>query len=95
MNQYYIYILTNNHNTTLYIGITNNLIRRIYEHKNKLVDGFTKKYNLHKLVYFESTSDVESAIAREKQLKAGSRKKKIQLIEKENNDWKDLYEDIC
>ncbi len=95
MNQYYIYILTNKNNTTLYIGVTNNLIRRIYEHKNKLVDGFTKKYNLNKLVYFESTTDVESAIVREKQLKAGSRKKKVKLIEKENTDWQDLYGEIC
>ena len=95
MNQYYIYILTNDNNTTLYIGVTNNLIRRIYEHKNELIDGFTKKYNLNKLVYFESTTDVESAIVREKQLKAGSGKKKIELIEKENTDWQDLYSGIC
>jgi len=92
---YYIYILTNTHNTTLYIGVTGNLIQRIYQHKNKLVDGFSKKYNLHKLVYFEQTTDVNSAIAREKQLKAGSRKKKIALIETDNKSWKDLYLDLC
>jgi len=95
MNQYFVYILTNKNNTTLYVGVTNDLVRRVYEHKNKLVDGFTKKYNIDKLVYFESTSDVNSAILREKQLKAGSRKKKIELILVNNSDWKDLYHDIC
>lgn len=95
MNQYYVYILTNYHNTTLYTGVTNDLVRRVYEHKNKLTQGFSKKYNINKLVYFESTSDVESAIAREKQIKAGSRKKKVQLIELNNSVWKDLYGEIC
>ena len=93
--QYYIYILTNTHNTTLYVGVTSNLAQRVFQHKNKLVEGFTKKYNLHKLVYFEQTLDVQSAIAREKQLKAGSRKKKVALIEKTNALWEDLYSDIC
>lgn len=91
---YYVYILTNQRNTTLYVGVTNNLVRRIYEHKNKLVDGFTKKYNLNKLVYFEQTSSVDIAIAREKQLKAGSRKKKLELVNLMNADWCDLYSDI-
>ena len=78
----------------LYIGITNNLQRRIYEHKNKLVDGFSKKYNLTKLVYYESTVDVNSAIKREKQLKNWHRDWKINLIEEDNAEWKDLAEDL-
>jgi len=77
-NQYYVYILTN-HSKTLYTGTTNDLKRRIYEHKNKLVQGFTSKYNIQKLVYFESTNDVKSAISREKQIKGWLRKKKIEL----------------
>ena len=89
-NAYYVYILTNKNNTTLYVGVTNDLVRRVYEHKNKLVEGFTKRYNLNKLVYFEQTSDVVSALEREKRLKAGSRKKKIELVEKENSEWLDL-----
>jgi putative endonuclease len=88
--EYFVYILTNEFNTTLYIGVTNNLIRRISEHKSDAVDGFTRKYRLHKLVYFESTSDINEAIFREKQLKAGSRKKKIDLINSINLEWKDL-----
>jgi len=92
--QYYIYIITNFENGTLYTGVTNNLIRRIYEHKNKVVDGFTKKYDLDKLVYYETIDNVEQAILREKQIKGGSRKKKLDLINKFNKDWKDLYEDI-
>ena len=91
---YYIYILTNKENGTLYTGITNNLIRRIYEHKNKLVDGFTKKYSLDKLVYYEVCESVENAILREKQIKGGSRKKKLELINKFNKKWNDLYETI-
>ena len=89
-NAYYVYILTNKNNTTLYVGVTNDLVRRVYEHKNKLVEGFTKRYNLNKLVYVEQTSDVVSALEREKRLKAGSRKKKIELVEKENSEWLDL-----
>ena len=92
--QYYIYILTNKNNTTLYVGVSNNLIRRMYEHKNKLCDGFTKKYNIDKLVYYETCSDVISAIEREKQIKSGSRKKKISLIESKNVEWEDLYSTI-
>ena len=90
---YYVYILTNTYNTVLYIGITNNLERRLYEHKNKLADGFTKKYNLHKLVYFDSTTDVRAAIEREKQLKGWTRAKKNALIEESNPNWVDLSED--
>jgi len=90
----YIYILTNQNNTTLYIGVTSDLIKRIWEHKNKLVEGFTKKYNLTKLVYFEDCKEIELAIQREKQLKAGSRLKKEILINKDNSKWKDLYDQL-
>jgi putative endonuclease len=90
-DQYFIYILTNN-SKTLYVGVTNNLEKRIYEHKNESVPGFTRKYKIKKLVYFESTQDVTSAIAREKQIKGWLRSKKIALIEKANPDWKDLSE---
>jgi len=83
-----------NNSKTLYIGVTNNLIRRVYEHKNKMVDGFTKKYNLTKLVYYEMTNDAESAIRREKQLKNWHREWKINLIESINKEWKDLYPEI-
>jgi len=91
---YYIYILTNFENGTLYTGITNDLIRRVYEHREKLVEGFTKKYDLDKLVYYEIYESPEQAILREKQIKGGSRKKKLDLINNFNRDWKDLYEDI-
>jgi len=93
-NQYYVYILTNKNKTVLYTGVTNNLQRRIYEHKNGLVKGFTKRYNLDLLVYIEETIDVKSAIAREKQIKAGSRKKKIKLIELANSKWEDLAKEL-
>jgi putative endonuclease len=92
--QYYVYIMTNKYNTVLYTGITNNLKRRIYEHKEKLVAGFTNKYNITKLVYYEVFDDPENAISREKQIKAGSRQKKIQLIDSMNKEWRDLYERI-
>ena len=91
MKDYYVYIITNN-KKTLYIGVTNNLQRRIYEHKNKLIDGFSKKYNLNKLVYFESCSEIKDAIKREKQLKNWHRKWKINLIESINPNWDDLSE---
>jgi putative endonuclease len=91
---YYVYLMTNKNNAVIYTGVTNDLKRRVYEHKEKLIDGFTKKYNINKLVYFESTNDVSSAIQREKQIKAGSRKKKIDLINSINPEWKDLYNDI-
>ena len=88
--QYYVYILTNWNNRVMYIGITNNLERRLYEHKHKLADGFTKKYNVHKLVYFECTSDVRSALEREKQLKGWTRDRKNELVAHANPQWQDL-----
>ena len=87
---YFVYILTNWDDSVIYIGVTSNLKKRLYEHRNDLADGFTKKYNVHKLVYFEESTDVNSAIAREKQLKGWTRKKKNQLIQKANPEWKDL-----
>ncbi len=92
--QYCIYIMTNSHNTVLYTGVTNNLARRVYEHKNGLGGIFTRKYNIQKLVYYEVGEDVHAVIAREKQIKGGSRKKKIELLERLNPEWKDLYEEI-
>ena len=94
LNCYYVYILTSKRNGTLYIGVTNNLIRRIYEHKNGLIKGFTNKYSVHKLVYYQQCENVESAIQREKQLKVWHRSWKIRLIEETNPEWKDLYDDI-
>jgi putative endonuclease len=91
MKQYYIYIMTNN-SRTLYTGVTDDLLRRVYEHKNKLIAGFTQKYNITKLVYYEITSDVQAAIQREKQIKGWLRKKKIALIEASNPEWEDLSE---
>jgi putative endonuclease len=93
--QYYVYFLTNLINTVLYTGVTNNLVRRIYEHKNHAVSGFTAKYNVTKLVYYENFSDAKSAILREKQIKGGSRADKMKLIMKENPKFIDLYEQIC
>ena len=90
--RYFVYIITNKKNGVLYTGITNNLARRVYEHKEKLISGFTSKYNLTKLVFFEETHDVKAAIAREKQIKGWLRKKKIELIESRNPDWNDLSE---
>ena len=90
----YIYILFNKRNGTLYTGVTADLVKRVYEHKNKLADGFTKKYNVDKLGYYEIFSDITNAIKREKQIKGGSRIAKIRLIESINPDWKDLYYDI-
>ena len=92
--QYYVYILASNRNGTLYVGMTNDLKRRTYEHKHGLIKGFTKKYNIHNLVHYEKTNDVKIAIEREKQIKKWNRKWKLELIEKENPDWKDLYESI-
>ena len=92
--QYYVYIMTTNRNTVLYIGVTNDLIRRVYEHKEKLADGFTRKYNIVKLVYYEVFEDIENAIFREKQIKAGSREKKVQLINSMNGEWRDLYDEL-
>jgi len=91
---YYIYLLTNSRLTVIYTGITNNLIRRVYEHKHKLVDGFTRRYNVDKLVYYETYLDASSAISREKQIKSWSRDKKCALIERMNSDWNDLYDEL-
>jgi len=87
---YYVYLLTNWNNKVMYVGVTSNLERRVYEHKNKLVEGFTKKYNISKLVYFETTNDVMAAIEREKQIKKWRREKKNQLVIGVNPEWKDL-----
>ncbi|HAG50672.1 MAG TPA: excinuclease ABC subunit C [Deltaproteobacteria bacterium] len=92
--QYYIYIMTDKSNTVLYTGVTKDLKRRVFEHKEKLIDGFTKRYNIIKLVYYEIFRDIESAILREKQIKGGSRAKKITLVNSMNSAWKDLYEDL-
>ncbi len=89
--QYYVYFLTNERNTVIYTGVTNDLIRRVYEHKGKSVRGFTKKYNVSKLVYYEVFDSIEQAILREKQIKGGSRAKKIALINGMNPRWEDLY----
>lgn len=91
MYQYFVYILASKRNGTLYVGVSNNLKRRVYEHKNKLIEGFTKKYNIDKLVYFEQTENVMSALDREKKLKKWKRQWKIELIEKNNFGWNDLY----
>ncbi len=93
-SQYYIYILTNYNRTSLYVGVTKNIIRRVYEHKHKVNKSYTSKYHVNKLVYFEVFEDIKQAIKREKQIKGGSRQKKIDLIENFNPDWKDLYDDI-
>jgi putative endonuclease len=92
--KYCVYMMTNAHNTVIYTGVTNNLSRRVYEHKNGLGGVFTKKYNVAKLVYYEVTDNVHAALAREKQIKGGSQKKKVDLIESINPEWKDLYEEI-
>jgi len=93
-NSYYVYILSSHKNGTLYIGITNNLVKKIWEHKHKLVEGFTNKYEVHHLVYYELHESPESAIQREKQLKKWNRQWKLRLIEEKNPEWKDLYKDI-
>jgi putative endonuclease len=92
MKQYFVYILASKKNGVLYIGMTSNIKKRIWEHKNNAVEGFTKKYFVHKLVFVEQTTDVNSALLREKQLKKWKREWKINLIEKNNPYWKDLYE---
>ena len=94
MSQHYVYMLASKYNGTLYVGVTNDLIRRIYEHKNDFVEGFTSKYAVHRLVYFEQCEDFESALQREKRIKEWKRRWKIELIEKGNPLWKDLYGDI-
>ena len=92
--QFYVYILASKRNGTLYIGVTSDLLKRVWQHKNKLVEGFTKKYDVNRLVYYEIHSDAENAIIREKQLKKWRRSWKIKLLEEKNPDWKDLYEGI-
>jgi putative endonuclease len=92
--QYYVYIITNMGNTTLYTGVTRDLRKRVYEHKEKLVKGFTKRYKITKLVYYEVCSDIEGAILREKQIKAGSRQKKMELVNSMNREWRDLYGEL-
>jgi len=94
MNTYYVYILASKRNGTLYTGVTNNLIKRVYDHKNNIIEGFTKKYHVHTLVYYEEANDVNSAIEREKQIKKWNRKWKLELIEKTNPHWKDLYNEL-
>lgn len=86
--------MTNRHHTVLYTGVTNDLVRRVFQHRDKTIPGLTSRYNLDKLVFFEETSDVLAAIAREKQIKGGSRRKKIALIEGMNPGWRDLYDDL-
>jgi putative endonuclease len=92
--QYYVYMMTNKHNTVLYTGMTNDLRRRAYEHRTGRGGGFTSRYNVRKLVWYEVCEDVNSAIAREKQIKGGSRKKKIDLVEGMNPEWRDLYGEL-
>ena len=91
---YFVYLLASKKNGTLYVGVTNDLVRRVHEHKEGLADGFTKQYGVHDLVWFESTPNVEAAIHKEKQIKNWKREWKIALIEKENPQWRDLYDDI-
>ena len=93
-HQYYVYILANSRNTVLYTGVTNNLVRRVWEHREKQTSGFVSRYNLEKLVHYEAFEDVTAAIAREKQIKAGSRAKKTALINSTNPGWRDLYIEI-
>ena len=95
MKNMYVYIMTNKNNKTLYLGVTNNLVHRVQEHKNKILKGFTARYNLNKLVYFESCESETSAISREKTLKDRSRQYKNDLISAMNPDWVDLYDSIC
>jgi putative endonuclease len=94
MKQYYVYILASRRNGTLYIGVTSDLPKRVYEHKQELIDGFTKKYGVHALVYYEAHDNIEEAITREKQIKKWERAWKLKLIEEMNPEWDDLYEQI-
>jgi putative endonuclease len=94
MRQYYIYILASQRNGTLYIGVTNNLIRRVWEHKNDIVEGFTKKYKVHQLVWYEVAESPLAAITREKQIKLWNRGWKVKLIEDQNPQWRDLYDEL-
>ncbi len=92
--QYYIYIMSNKNNTCLYTGVTNDLKRRVYEHRNKLIEGFTRRYNITKLLYYEIFDNPYNAISREKQIKKGSRQKKVDLIDGMNRAWRDLYDEV-
>ncbi|MEZ4180076.1 MAG: GIY-YIG nuclease family protein [Candidatus Doudnabacteria bacterium] len=94
MKRYYVYILASKKNGTLYIGVTSDLVKRVWEHKEDLVEGFTKKYQVHQLVWYLETSDIESAIQREKQIKKWNRDWKIRLIQEQNPEWEDLYDQI-
>ena len=95
MKQSFVYILANKYNGTLYVGVTSDIIKRIYEHKNNLADGFTSKHNIHDLVYYEIFDEIETAIAREKQIKGWRREYKTNVINESNPTWRDLYDDIC
>ena len=95
MRYYYVYIMASKRNGTIYVGVTNDLVGRVYQHKNDMVDGFTKRYGVHSLVYYEQAEEICSAIEREKQLKKWNRKWKLELIEKVNPEWKDLYEELA
>ena len=95
MGAYYVYILASKRNGTLYIGMTNNLVRRVWEHKNDVVEGFTRKYGVHRLVWYEVADNPQAAITREKQLKKWNRAWKLELIEAKNPEWKDLYDEIA
>jgi putative endonuclease len=95
MKSFFVYILCSRQNGTLYTGVTSNLVKRVYEHKNNLADGFTKKYNVHLLVWYEVHQTAESSMTREKQIKSWKRAWKLRLIEENNPAWNDLYEDIC
>jgi len=94
MKNYYVYILASKRNGTLYIGVTNDLVRRVSEHKNNIIKGFTEKYKVHNLVYYEIANDINAAITREKRLKKWKRQWKIELIEENNPEWNDLYFDL-
>jgi putative endonuclease len=95
MKQFYVYLLCSKRNGTLYTGVTSDLLKRVYEHKNNLVEGFTKKYNVHCLVWYEVHESAESAITREKQIKKWKRAWELKLIEQNNLEWNDLYEKVC
>lgn len=90
-DRFFVYILTNERHTVLYTGVTNDLLRRVGEHRARIIPGFTSRYNAEMLVYFEETSDVSAAIAREKQIKGGSRRRKVALVDSINPDWRDLF----
>jgi putative endonuclease len=93
-HRYFVYILTNRHHSTLYVGVTNDLVRRVHEHRTKTASAFTTRYNIDKLIFFEETGDVRAAIAREKQIKTGSREKKIALVNAVKPDWSDLFDGL-